>query len=190
MQKIKTNSTQVTNFLNTNTNSLINVYDLNKNKLINKYMLSIFSKKQEVLPDNKAQNKQKNNNKNRLFKLLSIILFIFLSYCLIKYNILYNCWIFINNNLKLFYSLIYYLLIFNLIFTVIYHSIGYFILCIDNEIKIDLNKIKIKFIRNLLEGLLVIQRTCIDKEEMKKLFLIPLFVCLLSVIVSGLLILM
>jgi len=131
---------------------------------------------------------QPQGNNSRLIKFLSIVFIFLLFICLIKYNMLNNCWIFINNNLKLFYFLMYLLIMINLIFTVIYHSIGYFILCIENEIIIDLNKIKIKPIRSLLEGLLVIKQTTTDKEEMKKLFLFPLIVCLIAVIAVSIII--
>ena len=135
-----------------------------------------------------TKNNQPQGNNNRLIKFLKIVFIYLLFFCLIKYNILNNCWIFINNHLKLFYCLIYYILIINLIFTIIYHSIGYFILCIENEIIIDLNKIKIKPIRYLLEGLLVIKKASIDKEKTKRLFLFPIIICLIGVVVFSIII--
>ena len=135
-----------------------------------------------------TKNNQPQGNNNRLIKFLKIVFIYLLFFCLIKYNILNNCWIFINNHLKLFYCLIYYILIINLIFTIIYHSIGYFILCIENEIIIDLNKIKIKHIIYLLEGLLVIKKASIDKEKTKRLFLFPIIICLIGVVVFSIII--
>jgi hypothetical protein len=57
-----------------------------------------------------------------------------------------------------------------IIFSIIYNSLGYFILLNKNEINIDLNKIRNKFIRNTIEDFIVIKNNPTDKEKMKKYF--------------------
>jgi hypothetical protein len=132
------------------------------------------------------QNLLQNKKNNYWYKILFLILFVLLSFFDYKYNIYSYCWTFINNNLKLVYSILYIYYCLNLFVAVIYYSIGYFILSIDNEIKIDLNKIKIKFIRDIIEGLFVTKRLSVNNKKVKNEFLFPLFISLFVLIISGL----
>lgn len=50
-----------------------------------------------------------------------------------------------------------------LVIALIYNSIGYFILLIENDINIDLSKIKVKIFRNIIEEFIGIKnsKSCI-----------------------------
>jgi len=127
--------------------------------------------------------KHKQKKKNLFFKLFILTIFIILCVGLYKYNI----FTFINKDIIIY--LIYYIWFLILIFTIVYNSIGYFILLIKNEIDIDLNKIRIKFIRNTIENFIVIRNKTKDKEKLKKYFISHLYLSFFVIILSGILIL-
>ena len=70
-----------------------------------------------------------------------------------------------------------------LVIALIYNSIGYFILLIENDINIDLSKIKVKIFRNIIEEFIGIKNSkYFNNEKMKKYFAIYIYVCLFSLL--------
>jgi len=125
---------------------------------------------------------QKKKNQNP--KLFKLILLLFIIICVVIYK--YNIFIYINN-INIY--ILYYIWVLILIFSIVYNSIGYFILINKNEIDIDLNKIRIKFIRKNIESFIAIRNSKIDTENMKKYFITQLYLSLFVIILSGFLIL-
>lgn len=75
-----------------------------------------------------------------------------------------------------------------LVIALIYNIIGYFILLIENDINIDLSKIKVKLFRNIIEDFIGIKNSkYFDNEKMKKYFATYIYVCLLSLLGAMLL---
>ena len=114
----------------------------------------------------------------RFFKIIIFILFIIICVGLYNYNI---------NIFNIYF--LFYLWFLILIFSLVYNSIAYFILINKNEIDIDLNKIRIKFIRKNIESFIAIRNSNLDKEKMKKYFISQLYLNLFILILSGFLIL-
>jgi len=160
----------------------------NKNKNNLKKRISLLNTKPSTFSTGSPKIEPNNKNNNIWPKLLLMLVLFIFSILNLKYNLLYYSWLLLMDNLNLFYLILFYLWTFNIIFGIIYLSIGYFIIFIENEIKIDLNKIKIKFIRNKIESLLVIQKSSVDREKLKNFFLFPLFILFLVIIGTGLLI--
>lgn len=67
-----------------------------------------------------------------------------------------------------------------------YNSICYFIFSIENEFKIDLDKIKIKFIRALIHSKISLQNNkTINKELMKNYFLKNIYYVLILILITA-----
>lgn len=137
-------------------------------------------------PTPTGKKKKNKNKKNQYPKIFKLIILIIIGVGLYKYNILP----YINKDIIKYF--IYYIWFTILIFTIVYNCIGYFILLLGNEkeIDIDLNKIRIKFIRNTIENFIVIGNNTTDKEKenMKKYFILHLYLSLFVFILSGFLI--
>jgi hypothetical protein len=99
----------------------------------------------------------------------------------------YNIFNYIINILNIYF--LFYLWFLILIFSLAYNSVGYFILINKNEIDIDLNKIRIKFIRKNIESFIAIRNSKMEKEKMKKYYISQLYLNLFLLILSGFLIL-
>lgn len=85
----------------------------------------------------------------------------------------------------------YYLWCFAIFLSASYHGIGYFVLLIENDIQINLTKIKPKFIRDLVEGFIIFQRLSRNKDlkdGIKNGFLYPLYFTIFNIIIMGYLI--
>jgi len=111
------------------------------------------------------------------------MLFIVICVGLYKYNIFK----YIINILNIYF--LFYLWFLILIFSLAYNSVGYLILISKNEIDIDLNKIRIKFIRKNIESFIAIRNSKMEKEKMKKYYISQLYLNLFLLILSGFLIL-
>jgi len=139
----------------------------------------------QVWPDTWKEIKR-NSIKNNVVKLpniLKLILILIIIVVLYKYNI----FTYISNNINFYFLCYIWFLI--LIFTIVYNSVGYLILL--NIINIDLNKIRIKFIRNTIEDFIVIRNNTreANKEKMKNYFISHLYLSFFLILLSGFLIL-
>lgn len=116
-------------------------------------------------PANKNKDKQimrKQNEKKlllaRVLAFFTTVLIYYVQASPAKYNIINNILLFslehLNITNKILLSICY---IFSLIF-LLYNSISLFILSVKNEIELDLTKIKIKFIKNYLEDILILKK--------------------------------
>ena len=54
------------------------------------------------------------------------------------------------------------------ILSIVFHGVAYFILLIENDAKVDFSKIKIEYIKYILEGLLNTKSTGLDIEGLRK----------------------
>jgi len=119
------------------------------------------------------------NNGGKYPNILKIILFLIIIVVLYKYNI----FTYISNNINFYFLCYIWFLI--LIFTIVYNSVGYLILL--NIINIDLNKIRIKFIRNTIEDFIVIRNNtrAANKEKMKNYFISHLYLSFFLILLSG-----
>jgi hypothetical protein len=121
---------------------------------------------------------EKNNKrfKGRGFNFIKWIIYLILLFCTYKYNILTYI------SLILSYvpvSVLVYIAILGICASLVLNSLAYFILCIENEIKIDLSKIKIKWFRDILTGLLAWKTPGMDLEYLKKCYAAYIYFTLL-----------
>jgi uncharacterized integral membrane protein len=156
---------------------------LNKERSFTSKRVSL---KKELPPCEAGEANKRNGSKNNGGKypnILKIILILIIIVVLYKYNI----FTYISSNINFYF--LYYIWFLILIFTIVYNSVGYLILL--NIINIDLNKIRIKFIRNTIEDFIVIRNNTreANKEKMKKYFISHLYLSFFLILLSGYLIL-
>jgi hypothetical protein len=128
--------------------------------------------------DNKNKNKNKFNFKLLVARVLAFFTTVLIYYVNTKYNIINNILLFplehLNITNKILLSICY---IFSLIF-LLYNFLSLFILSIKNDIELDLTKIKIKFIKNHFEDLLILKKENCEIDILKKQFKNNLYISL------------
>lgn len=125
------------------------------------------------------------NNNPKWFKFLLLLVFSLLSFCLYKYNI----FTFIINNFNINYLI--FIWVKAIIFHIVYNTIGYFTFLIENDIKILLNKIKIKFIKDTIDNFIVLKNSPnINKELMRNYFLKNIYFVLILTLLTFILIIL
>lgn len=125
---------------------------------------------------------KKKSNTGRLngkwFKFIKWIIIIIIFYFLYKFKILEYIAIFISNNENLFKNILLYITIFFICASLVFNSLGYFILLIENDIKIDLSKIKIKFFRTIIESFMAFKDSGLNLDLVKKGYVARLYLTL------------
>jgi hypothetical protein len=84
--------------------------------------------------------------------------------------------------LYLFYSIMTTLWLLIIAFSIVFHTLAIFTLLIENEVKIDLSIIKIKFFRDIIETFLITRGSGININEMKKAYVFRFCVTLFSLL--------
>lgn len=111
-----------------------------------------------------------NGKWNNFFKRgLKWIIILLLAYLQLKYNYLKTISTFISNNEKIINAVLIYIGILSICASLVLNTIAVLIFSIENEIKMDTSKIRIKFIRDFIGNFIVVKNTSKGKIDFEKI---------------------